>query len=289
MNDYRVRTFLVPGAIEEQFVAELWASGALGFESRPSLDHRVRLDAYFESSLQAASSVPDMSLWQSRGVQDLGALDLPERDWLKHYREVAKPFDVGQRFRIDPRDDPAVAQIESARKQSSDRFELEIPARTAFGTGSHESTGLAIRWLEALNIEGLSVLDVGCGSGILSFAAELLGAGRVVGFDIDAQAVCLARGYARRNRLTPRLFAGRIACLVGRRSFDLALVNVLPENIQSELPGLADVLTAKGRVISSGNLVARRDELLAAWAALGFDSAGEQVEDEWAAWLLQRR
>ncbi len=295
MTDYVLHKFLLPLNVEGQFVAELWSLGALGFESHPADGDNVRLDAYF-GSLSSLADAFDLTPWHHRGVREMGREQLLERDWLADYRDTSKPFDVGRNFRVDPRDEQA-SELEQQRSQaprsevdapsSSDRRDLKIPARTAFGTGSHESTRLAVEWLEAVDLKGLAVLDVGTGSGILSFVAETLGARRVVGFDIDAQAVCMAKVNARLNQVEPLLFAGRLSGLVRRREFDLALVNVLPENILGEMPYLADLLEPRGRVISSGNLVSRRDELLALWAKYGFTPVGEKVDAEWAAWLLQ--
>ncbi len=286
VTGYALRTFSLPVDIEDQFLAELWALGALGFESHSAEEGLSRLDAYFASQSSPWMTSDDLARWRRRGVRELGTEQVKGRDWLAVYRETSEPFDVGERFRVDPRDEETSLPATSTMDGST-RRDLKIPARTAFGTGSHESTRLVIEWLEDLELTGQTVLDVGTGSGILSFVAEILGAHRVVGFDVDAQAVCMAKSNAQFNDVEPLLFAGRLSSIVRKRDFDLALVNILPENILSEMPYLADLLKSGGRVISSGNLVSRRDELLALWAELGFLPAGEKVDAEWAAWLLE--
>ncbi|MEO1088948.1 MAG: 50S ribosomal protein L11 methyltransferase, partial [Acidobacteriota bacterium] len=82
------------------------------------------------------------------------------------------------------------------------RVALHVPAENAFGTGSHESTRLMLLWMSELDLTGLDVLDVGCGSGILSFAAERLGA-KVVGFDLDVPSAITARRNGIRNGCRP--------------------------------------------------------------------------------------
>ncbi len=291
MPAYQLLQFSLPEDLEESFIAELWAAGALGFEVQGGEPGRNKVDAYFPSPLPAALSELGLERWIRRGVVRLGAERLADRDWLAAYRESAEPFDVGHRFRIDPRD-PDEGMTGAADDR---RFTLRIPAQTAFGTGSHASTRLVLEWLEDLDLSGLEVLDVGTGSGILAFAAERLGAGRIVAFDIDAAAVCIARGNARLNaalaphrgdEAAPRLFAGGMAALRPERRFDLALVNILPENFAGQVPSLAGVLRPGGRVISSGNLAERRDELLARWQGAGLALEAERRAEEWIAFLV---
>jgi len=287
----------LPAELEDLLAAELWGRGSLGIQVREKAAGRVAFDAYFPDPPPASLGGFDLESWHRRGVERLGVDPFAARDWLAEYRAASKPIEVGRRFRIDPRDVDDGAEVEAAPTPGPDgRHTLRIPARSAFGTGSHESTRLALRWLEELDLAGRSVLDVGCGSGVLAFAAELLGAARVVGFDVDPQAALLAAQNARRNRLAARFFAGRVTALgaaggVGGAgsdgAFDVGLVNVLPERIAGELPALLRRLRPGARVVSSGNLVERRGELLASFAGLGLEPEGELVEGEWVAFLLR--
>ncbi len=122
-----------------------------------------------------------------------------------------------------------------AEGASGERFVLAIPARTAFGVGSHESTRLAYELLESTPLAGKRVLDVGCGSGILAMAALLLGARAAVGFDFDPAAGLLAGQYARHNGLAPAIFTGTVAALAAPASadsaFEVVVLNVLPHEI----------------------------------------------------------
>ncbi|MEM7350179.1 MAG: 50S ribosomal protein L11 methyltransferase [Acidobacteriota bacterium] len=285
MADYELRSYTLPVNLEEQLTAELWSLGALGFAARAAGDALVQLDAYFPVPPPAGLQHFDRVLWHHRGVRELTTERFAERDWLADYRATVEPLDIGESFRIDPRD----VTVSVPPEPLDARHVLAIPARTAFGTGSHESTRLTIEWLEAIELTGRKVLDVGTGSGILAFVALILGARRVVGFDIDAQAVCIARANAERNRLGPLFFAGGVTALRDESGFDVAMVNILPENVASEMPALCARLAPGARLISSGNLATRRDELLARWAELGFEPRGEKQEAEWVAWLLESR
>lgn len=282
MAQYELRSFALPEALEELFTAELWSLGALGFEVAGGPRGQLRLDAYFPRPIPEPLISYDLTPWRRRGVTELAREELADDDWLAPYRAASEPFDVGRRFRVDPGDPEAAPE----RGAEGPRHLLRIPARAAFGTGSHPSTSLVVEWLEELDLAGLAILDVGTGSGILCFASLVLGADSAVGFDLDAQATCLARAYATLNQVRPRLFAGSLRALRPARGFDLALVNVLPENVHGDLPLLGRLLAPGARLVSSANLAERRDELLERWRGHGFELLGEKQREEWAAWLL---
>ncbi len=269
----------LPQELEEVFTAELWARGSLGMEVRDGPP--TAIDAYFPEPLPTAAAAFDLATWQLRGVELVDRETLAERDWLADYRQVAGTLELGRGFRVEVGDAGAGEDADDGRTL------LRIPAQTAFGTGSHESTRLVVRWLEALDLEGADVLDVGTGSGILSFVAEHLGACRTVAFDRDLQAVCIARANAHTNGLRPRLFAGRLEALRRPAAFDLALVNILPDHVLEEIPRLVPLLGSDGRVISSGNLWSRRDELVERFAAAGLVRVDELRQGEWVAFLLR--
>jgi ribosomal protein L11 methyltransferase len=282
---YQRRLWRLPREHEETFTAELFARGALGCEIRDDspatlAGGTLAVEAYFPDPPPLELALWDLGAWPGRGVETLAAERFADRDWLAEYRAAARPLEVGRRFVVDPRDEAEAQDV-------GGRTVLAIPARTAFGTGSHESTRLAVAWLEDLDPRGLDVLDVGTGSGILAFAALRLGARRAVGFDADPGAALVARQNADLNRLRPSLFAGRLASLRAAERFDLALVNVLPERVLPEVPRLLPLLRPGARVVSSGNLWQRRRELAARFAALGLNAQGEKREGEWVAFLLR--
>lgn len=265
---------------EEALGAELIGRGSLGCEVREGEGGRRRVVAYFPDPLPAA-----FEAWQAPGgVREEEADVLGEQDWLAGYRASARPVPLGSSFLVDVGDGDS-APVDGG---AAGRRVLRIPARTAFGTGSHESTRLAALWLEEIDVRGAEVIDVGTGSGILAFVALHLGARRVVGFDLDAQSVLVARANCVLNALRPALFAGRLDALGKDARFDLALVNVLPENVLGEMPRLVTHLRRGALLISSGNLRSRRDELLSKFASFGLRGAGEKADGDWIAFLLER-
>jgi ribosomal protein L11 methyltransferase len=162
------------------------------------------------------------------------------------------------------------------------RETLRIPARRAFGTGSHESTRLLLEWLEDLPMAGLRVLDVGTGSGILSLAAERLDAGQVVGVDLDPVAVWLARENCRLNGGSVRLVVGDLRCL-GGAAFDLAMVNILPAEWLADASALRGLLTAGASALLSGIPRDQAAEVARAVARCGLTVREERTAGDWMA------
>lgn len=290
MTAFREIRYRLPADREDDFAAWLAKQGSLGcsVDTVPADDGSVCVTAYFQDD--GSGDQPDPNELAGWDAVEESSSRLEDADWLAAYRAASVPFEIGTSFRVDSGepDDPEAGPAGVADDDS--RHLLRIPARTAFGTGSHESTRLCVLWLEDLarrsEFPKRRILDVGTGSGILAFCAEKLGAKRVSGYDLDAAAVLVARDNARRNACRPALWAGTLDSLSANARFDLAVVNVLPERILDAYPQLLARLVPGALVISSGNLVERRDDLLAQFARMGLALQGQKSEGEWTSFLL---
>ena len=296
MNRYLRRTYRLPAELEESVGVALADQGSLGTEVRVITDGlgagEVELVAWYPERPEARPDLPDLPGEASGGVMLTSEAWIADRDWLAEYRIHAKPRPVGSRFLVDPRE----PHDEPLRPEEiGERILLQLPAREAFGTGSHASTRLVLSWIEDLPIAGSRVLDVGCGSGILAFGAAALGAGFVAGFDLDRVSVSLAGENLRRNRTRirrpgtsgPWLFAGGIDSLSPSARFDLVLVNVLPDRVERDVPEIAARVTPGGLAVVSGFLAEEADAVLAVWAERGLRRREERRDEEWAGALLE--
>jgi ribosomal protein L11 methyltransferase len=207
------------------------------------------------------------------GVPVLGREVEQDRDWLAEAAALQRPLAVGDLV-LDPHEPPSA--------DAGSRRRVFLPAERAFGTGSHESTRLALRLLLGTVPAGSTVLDVGCGAGTLALAARIAGAGRAFGFDLDLEAPFASRVNARRNALGGCGFwAGLLRSLSPSARFDLVVANMLQEEVGPLLPGLAGLLPRDGLLVTAGQLVAREDEFTGLLADAGFHLRGLASEGEW--------
>ena len=163
---------------------------------------------------------------------------------------------------------------------------LRLDPGLAFGTGQHPTTASCLAWLADARLEGRSVLDYGCGSGILAIAAALLGAARVVAVDIEPQALSATQANAGFNGVvldavtTPNGF-------LPQPGFDLVLANILANTLIDLGPTLSGCLNARGRLVLAGLLEPQIDAVTAAYPSLAFDPPS--IDGEWARLTGRRR
>jgi ribosomal protein L11 methylase PrmA len=312
------RVYEVAAAATDDLVAALAEAGTTGIEELPAAGDVVRLAAWFVAGAIADVALPATArLVAESTVQD--------EDWMAGFRAAAQPVAVGERFVIDPREPPPSAARAAAAPPTStpwphstphppdllplegqgqaqgasppdlsspdipgDRVLLRIPARSAFGTGSHASTRLALRLLERIPLSGCTLLDVGTGSGVLALAARALGARLAVGLDVDLDAALLAGQHARINAIGASFWAGSLAAVAAGARFDAVVVNALPHEILPEASAVAAALAPDGRLVISGVLASEGEATLAAWARLGLVAVDTLAEEEWAGWSLAR-
>jgi ribosomal protein L11 methyltransferase len=178
-----------------------------------------------------------------------------EQDWVRLTQSQFEPIPISDKLWIVPswHDAP-----------DPDAITLVLDPGLAFGTGSHPTTRLCLQWLEASLQPGErgkpSVLDYGCGSGILAIAAVKLGAGTVVGVDVDPQAITSARDNAERNQTTAD-FHLPDAAPAGQ--FDVLVANILTNPLKALMPLLAARVKSGGRIALSGILAEQADEVMA--------------------------
>lgn len=195
-------------------------------------------------------------------ANEIGLADAPkfdvreveEQDWVRLTQSQFEPIPIGERIWVVPswHDAP-----------DPDALVLELDPGLAFGTGSHPTTRLCMEWLEQSVKPGQSVLDYGCGSGILAILAKKCGANPVIGIDIDPQAVESARQNSERNRAEVT-YGLPDACPDGE--FDIVVANILSNPLKLMASMLASKVKPGGRIALSGVLARQADEVAAVYA-----------------------
>ncbi|MDR5834844.1 50S ribosomal protein L11 methyltransferase [Caballeronia sp. LZ034LL] len=180
--------------------------------------------------------------------------DVAEQDWVRLTQAQFDPISIGERIWVVPswHDAP-----------DPDALVLELDPGLAFGTGSHPTTRLCMEWLEQSVEPGQSLLDYGCGSGILAILAKKCGADPVIGIDIDPQAVESARHNSERNHAAVT-YGLPDECPSGE--FDIVVANILSNPLKLMASMLSSKVRPGGRIALSGVLARQADEVAAAYA-----------------------
>jgi ribosomal protein L11 methyltransferase len=205
-------------------------------------------------------------------------------DWSEAWKAHYHPVRIGRRLLVKPRWIDLVPQ--------PDDLVLSLDPGMAFGTGTHPTTQLCLEALEDQVTPGMSVLDLGCGSGILAIAAAKLGASTVLAIDNDPIAVTTARENAQSNGVsgTITIAEGSLAdLLAAEQSFDLIVVNILaPVIIAMAHTGLAQTVLPGGRAIFSGIIEEQAADVAGALRAAGLTPIQQRQMGDWVAIEAQR-
>jgi ribosomal protein L11 methyltransferase len=238
---------------------------------------RARVAALFGAEIDAGQAL-------ARAANHVGLPATPsfvvdevsDQDWVAHTRSQFTPINVSERLWIVPSwhapPDPRAINV-------------VLDPGLAFGTGSHPTTRLCLRWLEQRVVPGVRVLDYGCGSGILAIAALKLGAGETVGVDIDPNALDAARENAARNGVVAHWISADAAldfCA------DLVVANILARPLTMLAPLLAARCRSGGEIMLAGVLEEQADDVAATYRPW-FEMSRFDVQDGWVGICGTRR
>lgn len=195
--------------------------------------------------------------------------EVPDADWVRLTQSQFGPIQISDRIWIVPswhRDDPGVPPVATDKVFVADEntpIHIELDPGLAFGTGSHPTTHLCLEWLAAYLQPNETVLDYGCGSGILAIAAKMLGAGTTWAVDIDEQAVQSTGYNAQVNHVA---INAALPNVLPEGQMQLVVANILSNPLKVLAPMLANRVLPGGRLILSGVLERQADEVAQAYA-----------------------
>lgn len=236
--------------------------------------------------LSIKSMLAEMKAADSDGIY--GRLEtefsnIREEDWANNWKQYFKPFRIGDKLAVKP----------SWEEYSNDdnRTVLEIDPASSFGTGQHHTTRLCLELLESCIKKGDNVLDMGCGSGILSIASVLLGAENAVAVDIEENAVATAKENAVKNNIPEEKYKTFFGNILNDESlaekidskYDVITANIVADVLIAMKDYFMRYLKDGGTLIISGIIEERMEEVLTAFENTGFIKQNVSIKEGWAA------
>jgi ribosomal protein L11 methyltransferase len=231
----------------------------------------THLLALFEADTDETALIAHLQLLCDGALPEHQIERIEDQDWERSWMDNFQPMRFGQRLWIVPSWHAA---------PQPDAVNLLLDPGLAFGTGTHPTTALCLEWLDGQTLNDCSVIDFGCGSGILAIAALLLGAPRAVGTDIDPQALEASRDNASRNGIDPARFPVYLPADLPQQPADVVVANILAGPLVSLAPQITALVKGGGRLALSGILAEQADEVRAAYAD-AFELDPTAIKDGW--------
>ena len=229
------------------------------------------------------------ALWHLSAIRELPApqyTEIADDNWMNAWKDHYHPIPIGEKLLVLP------AWV---KQEDLSRAAVKIDPSMAFGTGTHPSTQLCLELIETYTQAGKPVIDIGCGSGILSIAAVKLGASHALSVDIDAAAVKSTRENAQLNDVEKRIETGQgsitevAAGSYSLRQAPLVLANILaPVLIRLFNAGMADLVEPGGAIIVAGILDEQAESVRLASEAHGLEFIEQRQIGDWVALALHR-
>lgn len=233
---------------------------------------------------QAMDALKEYDVNGEYGKLEISLGNLSEEDWANNWKKYFHPMNVGKKILIKPEWEDL--------KEPTDRLVFNINPGMTFGTGSHYTTQLCIEELENFVDSSKSVLDLGCGSGILSVISLMLGAKSALAVDIDPNCIDIAYQNAKRNNVSTEnydvvsgniLNDENICKYIQKDKYDVVLANIVADVIIASMPLVKTCIAEDGVFITSGIIEDRIDDVRTALDENGFEILRINQRKDWAA------
>lgn len=253
----------------------------------------TRMTVYLPENAQGMEMLKSLkqslaALGDGFGTLALQVNNVREEDWENNWKQFFKPFPVGEKILIKP--------TWEKTENPENRKILEIDPGSSFGTGTHETTKLCLETLEKVISPGDSMLDLGCGSGILSIGAHLLGAEKLTMVDIDMNSVRVAKENLAQNKIPESEITAHCGNIIAdaelkqklcKTRYDVVAANIVADVLKAMAPHFADFLKPDGTLILSGIISERCKEVTDVVVACGFRVIEEKEEGDWSCVVLK--
>ena len=269
-------------------ISYLFGRYGKGVSTELAAEGKVLLRTYLTTGSRQRMARIDVGVRLVGAIEPIGDLEireLPEdEDWMESWKSNFGILRIGKRLVIKP------TWLELDFTASPDDIVIEIDPGIAFGTGYHPTTDTCLQAMEQHIAPGMTVLDLGTGSGILTIAAIKLGAGLVTALDIDSQAVTAARRNFKRLGINKQVRLGQGSVphpTAPAGDFDLAVANISARGVADRCPFILTALKPGALFIASGLLNTQKEEVAAVVEPLGFSLISEWPQEEWTTLLYR--
>lgn len=288
MNWIQLKAYITPG-VADAFEESMLAAGASAVtmqdaEDDPLFEPPRGTTPLWKSTIITSLFSADDDIEEAKSIAkavfgnlsseafpDIQVEILENEDWTRKWIENFKPIRFGQRLWVCPSwtDTP-----------DPNAVNLMLDPGLAFGTGTHATTSLCLQWLDQANLQGKTVIDFGCGSGILGIAALLLGADKVIAIDHDPQALIATKDNAERNQIDLAKIETYLPEDAPADPADIMLANILAQPLYELRDKLASLTKPSGSIVLSGILNTQAEDLRAHYCDL-FEMDPIAHEEDW--------
>jgi ribosomal protein L11 methyltransferase len=210
----------------------------------------INISALFEQKILEKDIASALNLIE---YSNLSISELEETNWIESYQKNFQPIKFGKNLYVIP-------SWEESNK-FDDKTIIRMDPGLAFGSGSHETTHLCLEYLDSSNLKELTVIDYGCGSGILGIATLLLGAKNVIAVDIDPQAIIATKENAKINNVDKKISIVSSDSLADKE-VDLLIANILSNPLMTLRDKFIELIKSNGRIVISGIMKKQLQEVL---------------------------
>jgi ribosomal protein L11 methyltransferase len=231
----------------------------------------TRVMGLFEASRDTSALLAQLkSRWPQLDQYLIKIDPLEDKDWVREWMDQFVPVRFGERLWVVP---------SWHTPPDANGINLLLDPGLAFGTGGHPTTALCLTWLSDSDLTGKTIVDFGCGSGILACAAAKLGSARVIGTDIDPQALRASEQNAERNGVNLELYLPEQMPEV---QADILIANILFNPLKMLAPEFLRLLKPTGVLVMSGILKEQAEPLIAYYGELGMEFVCHNSQEDWA-------